>query len=68
MSAGAKWGLVWLLMATGFCWFEVFQVNNGGRLVFWPEEEDGMFIQTKEGYQILVNGGLSRNFFQQLSL
>jgi len=68
MSAGGKWGLIWLMIATVFVWRQVFSGGREGRLVLWPEGEDGLFIQTEEGGQILVNGGGSRDILRKLSL
>ena len=67
MSTGVRWRLVWLVIATAFAWFKVFQIDNRERLVFWPEIEDGVFIQTEEGQQILVNGGRDRRILRCLS-
>lgn len=68
MSAGGKWGLIWLMIATVFAWQQVLSGGREGRLVLWPGGEDGLFIQTKEGGQVLVNGGGSRDILQKLSL
>ena len=64
---GGRWGLVWLIIATVFVWRGIFLEETGGRLVFWPEGEDNLFIQTKEGGQILVNGGKDREILKRLS-
>jgi len=63
---GGRWGLVWLMIATAFVWQGIFFEEAGGKLVFWPEGEDNLFIQTKEGGQILVNGGGDREILKRL--
>ena len=67
MRTAAKWGLVWLAMAVAFTWFNVFQINHKGHLIFWPETEDSLFIETDQGQQILVNGGEGRKILRNLS-
>ena len=67
MRTAAKWGLVWLAMAVAFAWFNVFQIDHKGHLVFWPETEDSLFIETDQGQQILVNGGEGRKILRNLS-
>lgn len=67
MSTVFKWGMVWLTLATAFVWFHIFQIDNQGRLVFWPGVEDSLFIQTAQGQKILVNGGGDRKILQKLS-
>jgi len=39
MSTGEKWGLIWLTIATLFLWQEILTQEEGGRIVFWPEED-----------------------------
>ena len=66
MSAVGKWVLAWLVIATAFAWFQVFQIDRQNKLVFWPDVEDGMLIQTDQGRQILVNGGRGQKILEDL--